>query len=129
MEIEGEDVGEVRLNFETNGDGVAFKIKNREEVTTVKGGERNDVTIESGLKIKFKVPADEELIGFHGKQDENHKITQLGIITRNTNCSSGDAPSTTGGQPPADPTSWNSGFDEKEAVDLLVDNVSNIIGQ
>ena len=58
MEIEGENVGEVRLNFETNGDGVAFKIKNREDKTIAKGGERNDVSVESGKKILFDIPAD-----------------------------------------------------------------------
>ena len=58
MEIDGENVGEVRLNFETNGDGVAFKIKNREDETIEKGGERNDVSVESGKKISFDIPAD-----------------------------------------------------------------------
>jgi len=44
MEIEGENIGEVRLNFETNGDGVAFRIIDRsrdKRWTLAKGGERD----------------------------------------------------------------------------------------
>ena len=72
------------------------------------------------------IPDDEELVGFHGKQDVSRMITELGIITRKVNCP-GDAPSTTGGQPPADPTTWNSGFDEGDAVEALTNTVSDAL--
>ena len=72
------------------------------------------------------IPDDEELIGFHGKQDENKKITELGVITRKANCP-GVAPSTTGGQPPADPTTWNSGFTEGDAVEALTNTITGCI--
>ena len=58
MNVDGVNVGQVRLNFETNGDGVAFKIKDRRDSTLAKGGERNDVTLGSGLKINFDIPTD-----------------------------------------------------------------------
>ena len=120
MNLVGSAVGEVWLNFEANGDGVAFKFKNRDEDLLVKSGERD------ATKIKFMIPDDEELVGFHGKQDENSKITELGVITRKANCP-GVAPSTTGGQPPADPLTWNSGFNEGDAVEALTNTITGAI--
>ena len=44
MRINGSNVGQLRLNFETNGDGVAFRIIDRsrdKRWTLAKGGERD----------------------------------------------------------------------------------------
>ena len=61
MNVKGENVGQVRLNFEANGDGVAFRFidrtKEKKTGTLTKGGER-DSSLSSGLKVNFDIPAD-----------------------------------------------------------------------
>ena len=57
MSINGESVGELRLNFEPDGDGVAFRIidlTKKKENYIVKGGER----VKSDEKVRFDIPAD-----------------------------------------------------------------------
>jgi len=58
MKVDGEKVGQVRLNFEPDGDGIAFRFLDRSREkktgTIIKGGER----VKSDAKVTFDIPAD-----------------------------------------------------------------------
>ena len=79
--IDGAKVGQIKMNFESDGEGVAVKFRKRNDNLIMKAGERDHSRAEV-----FDIPDDEELIGFHGWQDSNYKILRLGIITRKTIC-------------------------------------------
>ena len=49
------------MGFETDGEGVAIKVRDRYEDVIEKTGER-----ESEQMKTFNIPEDEELVGFHG---------------------------------------------------------------
>ena len=69
------------MGFEKDGEGVAIKFTDREDDLLEKTGERKNAQLKT-----FLIPDDEELVGFHGSQDQDDKILELGIITRKKNC-------------------------------------------
>ena len=60
--INGSKVGEIKMNFEADGDGVAVKFRKRNDKLLMKTGERDHANAEV-----YKIPDNEELVGFHGK--------------------------------------------------------------
>ena len=59
--VNGRNVGEVKMGFEKDGEGVAIKFRDRDDELIRKTGER-----EKGMMKTFAIPDDEELVGFHG---------------------------------------------------------------
>ena len=73
MSITGTDVKQIKMNFEQDGDnGVAIKFRNRDDGLLWKTGVR-DYSIEADWNHVFEIPDDEELIGFHGKEEGSGK--------------------------------------------------------
>ena len=60
--INGSKVGELKMNFEADSDGIAVKFRKRNGKLLMKTGERDS----ANSKV-FKIPEHEELVGFHGK--------------------------------------------------------------
>ena len=52
------------MNFEEDGDGIAFKFRKRNDKMLLKTGDR-----EHSIAHVYDIPDDQELIGFHGKED------------------------------------------------------------
>ena len=50
------------MNFEADGDGIAVKFRKRNDKLLMKTGERDHAHAEV-----YKIPENEELVGFHGK--------------------------------------------------------------
>ena len=69
------------MNFEADGDGIAFKFRKRNNKMLMKTGDR-----EHSKAQVYDIPDDQELFGFYGKEDQNKKIVELGIITRDKVC-------------------------------------------
>ena len=59
--IDGTTVGQIKMNFESDGEGVAVKFRKRNDKLITKAGERDH-----SRAVVFDIPDDEELIGFHG---------------------------------------------------------------
>ena len=69
MSITGTDVKQIKMNFEQDGDnGVAIKFRNRDDGLLWKTGVR-DHSVEADWNNVWEIPDDEELIGFHGKEE------------------------------------------------------------
>lgn len=69
MSITGTDVKQIKMNFEQDGNnGVAIKFRNRDDGLLWKTGVR-DHSIEADWNNVWEIPDDEELIGFHGKEE------------------------------------------------------------
>ena len=69
MSITGADVKQIKMNFEQDGDnGVAIKFRNRDDGLLWKTGVR-DHSVEADWNNVWEIPDDEELIGFHGKEE------------------------------------------------------------
>ena len=69
------------MNFEEDGDGIAFKFRKRNDKVLMKTGDRKH-----SIAQVYDIPDDQELIGFHGKEDQNRNIMEIGIITRDIVC-------------------------------------------
>ena len=69
------------MNFEEDGDGIAFKFRKRNDKMLLKTGDR-----EHSIAHVYDIPDNQELIAFHGKEDANKNIIELGIITRDIVC-------------------------------------------
>ena len=52
------------MNFEEDGDGIAFKFRKRNDKMLMKNGDRD-----GSIAQVYDIPDDQELIGFHGKED------------------------------------------------------------
>ena len=65
LHISGGNVGWIKMNFEDDYDnGVAIKFRTRDDRLLWKTGMRD-----SRYATVFDIPDDEELIGFHGKEE------------------------------------------------------------
>ena len=60
-EVNGENVGEIKMGFEGDGEGIAIKFRDRSEEVIEKTGDRKSAELKT-----FTIPDDEELVGFHG---------------------------------------------------------------
>ena len=52
------------MNFEEDGDGIALKFRKRNDKLILKTGDRDHSIAEI-----YDIPDDQELFGFHGKED------------------------------------------------------------
>ena len=59
--VNGRRVGEIRMGFERDGEGIAIKFRDRNDKMLEKTGERSTAQLKT-----FLIPDDEELVGFHG---------------------------------------------------------------
>ena len=78
MQIEGSEVGTLKMNFEPDNLGVAVKYRRKHTGDMFyKTGERV-----GSLARVWQIPEGQELIGFHGGMNDRDEIVELGIVTR-----------------------------------------------
>ena len=105
MHVNGPQIGKVKLSFEADDDaGVAIKLKKRDDdswswqINEALGQNMIEALgeFESDDKSVLNVPADEQLIGFYGTQDENDQILSLGLVTMSNECATESVDPATG---------------------------------